>query len=69
MSGTGPARGGESMAPRRAFVAQEAERRWPPRGPVVRPRDWLRRLWGQRLQPLPHASKLDLNRLRRIAYL
>ncbi len=57
------------MTPRRGFVAVETERRWPPRGPVVRPRDWLRRLWEQRLQPLPQAPKLDLNRIRRIAYL
>ncbi len=56
------------MAPPRACMTQEAERR-SPRGPVVRPRDWLRRLWEQRLQPLPQAPKLDLNRIRRIAYL
>ncbi len=57
------------MAARRALVALDVERREPPRGPVVRPRDWLRRLWEQRLQPLPQAPKLDLNRIRRIAYL
>ncbi len=57
------------MAARRAVVAQEAERRWPIRGPLVRPRDWLLRLWEQRLRPLPQGPKLDLHRLRRIAYL
>ncbi len=57
------------MAARRAVVAQEVERRWPIRGPLVRPRDWLLRLWEQRLQPLPQGPKLDLHRLRRIAYL
>lgn len=31
--------------------------------------DWLRRVWGEHIRTVPHAPKLDLNRIRRIAYL
>ncbi len=57
------------MQPRRAYVGPQEQRLDPPRGPVMRPRDWLRRLWEQRLQPRPQLPKLDPNRIRRIAYL
>jgi len=31
--------------------------------------DWLRRIWQERFRTVPRAPKLDLNRIRRIAYL
>jgi len=31
--------------------------------------DWFQRIWGQRIRPVPRVPKLDLNRIRRIAYL
>lgn len=31
--------------------------------------DWFRRIWDERARRTPRAPKLDLNRIRRIAYL
>ncbi len=31
--------------------------------------DWFRRIWDERNRTIPRTPKLDLNRIRRIAYL